>query len=48
MIDRMHVGADPDESGDLIDPWDEWLAGDISFADLPAEDQERARRTGLA
>jgi hypothetical protein len=47
-MDRISTATDPTRIGDETDPWDAFLAGDLDFADLDAENQALARRHGLA
>ena len=44
MVDygRISPNTDPNELGDLVDPWDVWLNGDLATEDLPANLQEYA------
>jgi hypothetical protein len=39
---RIAPKSDPDELGDLADPWDAWLNGDIAMEDLPEDLREAA------
>ena len=43
METRLIPTANPVLPGDLADPWEAFLAGDLDFADLSPADQDRAR-----
>ena len=43
MPDVIDPRTNPDELGDLADPWQRFLDGEISFDDLPAESQQYVR-----
>lgn len=48
MSTRLIPTANPDIPGDLADPWEAFLDGELDFAELPADLQEGAKRLGLA
>lgn len=39
---RIAPTTDPAETGDLVDPWDAWLNGDLAMDDLPEDLREQA------
>jgi hypothetical protein len=43
IAEALDTRTDPDELGDLVDPWDEWLTDQIEYDDLPDDLKEKAR-----
>lgn len=43
MAKILDTRTDPDELGDLVDPWDEWLTDQIEYEDLPDDLKAKAR-----
>ncbi len=39
---RIAPNTDPNQLGDLVDPWDAWLNGDLPMNDLPKDLLEAA------
>jgi hypothetical protein len=44
MPDIINPKTNPENLGDLADPWEMFLEGEIGFDDLPAESQAYARK----
>lgn len=44
MTDIIDTRTNPDEEGDLVDAWEQFLNGDLPFEELDPEDQARARK----
>ena len=42
MAEALDTRTDPDELGDLVDPWDEWMTDQIEYDDLPDELKAKA------
>ena len=48
MDTRLIPTANPDIPGDVADPWEAFLAGDLDYDDLPADLQKQADDALLA
>lgn len=42
-MDRISPDTNPDKTGDLVEPWDQFWAGTIPLSDLSPSEQAEAR-----